>query len=126
MNKLGVRGCSRSGHNLWKQYHEIPIPASQHVNCQIDLFPMGASDSHLHFAAQHYSALTKLSIFVPSCLQTVNPTYEAFASALYPHSPVASEAEAVIAAYKIYKNLTYSPNRFFCQKHKQIKSRNFY
>lgn len=59
---------------------------------------MGASYFHLHCVAQHYSALTKLSFFAPSCLQTVNPASEAFALALYPHSLAASEGKEVVAA----------------------------
>lgn len=59
---------------------------------------MGASYIHFHYAAHHYSASTELSFFAPSCLQTANPASEASASALYPHSPAASEGKEFVAA----------------------------
>jgi len=64
---------------------------------------MGASYFHFHCAAQHYSASTELSFFAPSCLQTANPASEAFALALYQHSPAASEGNELVAATNLRK-----------------------
>jgi hypothetical protein len=51
--------------------------------------------------------LRKLSFFAPSCLQRVNPVYEAFGLALYCHpaADAEGEGEAVAVTYKIQINI---------------------